>query len=94
MLKGVYPAWEDPINISGGQFVFRIRKEDGLNFWKECLMAAVSGQSQNHLRKNDFITGVSIVARSSEYFVQIWHSKSEKLNNEHLLDYINKWINN
>ena len=38
--KGVKPVWEDPRNMKGGCWTFRVPKEKAKDFWKElCLMA-------------------------------------------------------
>ena len=39
--RGVKPVWEDPRNVKGGSWTFRIPKAQSVVFWKEVLMLAV-----------------------------------------------------
>ena len=39
--KGVKPVWEDPRNVNGGAWNFRVSKENTDAFWKELLALAV-----------------------------------------------------
>lgn len=39
--KGVKPVWEDPRNVNGGAWNFRVPKEKTDEFWKELLVLAV-----------------------------------------------------
>ena len=42
--RGVKPVWEDPRNVKGGAWTFRIPKAQAEDFWKEILMMAVGEQ--------------------------------------------------
>lgn len=42
--RGVKPVWEDPRNISGGSWTFRVPKAQSEEFWKEALLIAVGEQ--------------------------------------------------
>ena len=39
--RGVKPVWEDPRNVKGGSWTFRVPKAQCEDFWKEVLMLAV-----------------------------------------------------
>lgn len=39
--RGVKPVWEDPRNVKGGSWTFRVPKAQAEDFWKEVLMLAV-----------------------------------------------------
>lgn len=39
--RGVKPVWEDPRNVKGGSWTFRVPKAQSDAFWKEVLMLAV-----------------------------------------------------
>ena len=39
--RGVKPVWEDPRNIRGGAWTFRVPKDKSTETWKEILMMAV-----------------------------------------------------
>lgn len=42
--RGVKPVWEDPRNVKGGSWTFRVPKAQSEDFWKEVLMLAVGEQ--------------------------------------------------
>ncbi len=42
--RGVNPVWEDPRNVKGGAWTFRVPKGQAEGFWKEVLMMAVGEQ--------------------------------------------------
>lgn len=42
--RGVKPVWEDPRNITGGGWTFRVPKAQSGEFWKETLLLAVGEQ--------------------------------------------------
>lgn len=42
--RGVKPVWEDPRNINGGSWTFRVPKAQSHDFWKETLLLAVGEQ--------------------------------------------------
>ena len=42
--RGVKPVWEDPRNINGGSWTFRVPKAQSQEFWKETLLFAVGEQ--------------------------------------------------
>jgi len=42
--RGVKPVWEDPRNVKGGAWTFRVPKAQADQFWKEILMMAVGEQ--------------------------------------------------
>ena len=44
--KGVKPVWEDPRNMKGGCWTFRVPKEKAKDFWKEVCMMAIGEKLQ------------------------------------------------
>ena len=42
--RGVKPVWEDPRNVKGGSWTFRVPKAQSEEFWKEVLLLAVGEQ--------------------------------------------------
>jgi hypothetical protein len=42
--RGVKPVWEDPRNINGGSWTFRVPKSQSHEFWKETLLLVVGEQ--------------------------------------------------
>lgn len=48
---GVRPIWEDPRNVKGGAWYFRVPKDKAEEFWKEILMMAVGEQFADAIQK-------------------------------------------
>ena len=77
--KGVKPVWEDPRNLRGGSWTFRIPKQYAVEFWRDvCLMAigetlqaAVEDPSRQTFL--DDICGVSVSVRFNAMLIQIWN---------------------
>ena len=44
--KGIKPLWEDPRNVRGGAWTFRVPKDKAKDFWKEVCMMAIGEQLQ------------------------------------------------
>lgn len=44
--KGVKPLWEDPRNLKGGAWTFRVPKELAPEFWKHLCLAAIGESLQ------------------------------------------------
>ncbi|KAL8801537.1 MAG: hypothetical protein Q9182_004379 [Xanthomendoza sp. 2 TL-2023] len=60
--RSVRPVWEDPRNVEGGAWTFRVHKDVSGEFWKEMLLMAVGEQFSEALQK-----GMSVVIHPS-YF--------------------------
>lgn len=80
--KGIKPIWEDPRNIRGGSWTFRVPKENAVEFWKIICMLAIGEQLQNAVssprtRFIDDICGVSLSIRFTSTLIQIWNRDGE-----------------
>ena len=53
--RGVKPVWEDPRNVKGGAWTFRIPKAQAEDFWKEILMMAVGEQFADVIQPGKFL---------------------------------------
>jgi hypothetical protein len=77
--RGVKPIWEDPRNVSGGAWTFRVPKQLAPEFWKEVCMMAVGEQLQAAVAEEgvetfrDDICGVSLGVRFGSMLVQVWN---------------------
>lgn len=52
--RGVKPVWEDPRNITGGSWTFRVPKPQSGEFWKELLLLAVGEQFVDVIQPRKF----------------------------------------
>ncbi|KAF2489748.1 translation initiation factor eIF4e, partial [Lophium mytilinum] len=80
--KGVKPLWEDPRNLRGGSWTFKVQKTHGAEFWKELCLLAVGEQLQNAVatdRKTflDDICGISLTVKWTHLQICIWNRDAE-----------------
>lgn len=52
--RGVKPVWEDPRNVKGGSWTFRVPKAQSEDFWKEVLMLAVGEEFVDVIQPRKF----------------------------------------
>jgi len=80
--KGVKPLWEDPRNLRGGSWTFKVQKVHGPEFWKELCLLAVGEQLQGAVatdRKTflDDICGISLTVKWTHHQICIWNRDAE-----------------
>lgn len=80
--QGIKPVWEDPRNVRGGSWTFRVPKEKAVEFWKEICMMAIGEQlqaavSSQRLRFIDDICGISLSVRFTSILIQVWNRDGE-----------------
>ncbi|KAJ9637794.1 hypothetical protein H2199_007288 [Coniosporium tulheliwenetii] len=80
--KGVKPVWEDPRNVRGGAWTFRVPKEKAAEFWKEICMMAIGEQLQEAVKSKrttfiDDICGISLSVRFTSMLVTIWNRDAD-----------------
>ncbi|MCJ1309732.1 hypothetical protein MMC25_003393 [Agyrium rufum] len=71
--RGVKPVWEDPRNVKGGAWTFRIAKEKSAETWKEVLMMAVGEQFADVIQPKDDLCGVSLSVRFNSNLITVWN---------------------
>ncbi|GME44355.1 Translation Initiation factor eIF- 4e [Neofusicoccum parvum] len=81
---GVKPVWEDPRNLKGGAWTFRVPKEKAAQFWKEVALMAIGGKLQsavdNSAKRHTFIDdicGISYSVRFNSHLISIWNRDAE-----------------
>jgi len=77
--RGVKPIWEDPRNLRGGAWTFRVPKTIAPEFWKVVCMLAIGEALQAAVEEpgvetfKDDICGVSLGVRYGSMLVQVWN---------------------
>ncbi|MCJ1447284.1 MAG: hypothetical protein MMC23_007795 [Stictis urceolatum] len=71
--RGVRPVWEDPRNVRGGSWTFRVPKDKSAQFWKETLLLAVGEQFADVLEPRDDICGLSLSTRFNSNLITVWN---------------------
>ncbi|KAI4126850.1 MAG: hypothetical protein LQ338_003523 [Usnochroma carphineum] len=74
--RGVRPVWEDPRNVEGGAWTFRVSKAVSAEFWVEVLLLAVGEQFSDVLGNGDDLCGISLSRRFSSDLIQIWNRRA------------------
>ncbi|KAL8707289.1 MAG: hypothetical protein Q9225_007784 [Loekoesia sp. 1 TL-2023] len=81
--RGVHPVWEDPRNVEGGAWTFRVSKSVSGEFWVEVLLLAVGEQFSEVIGKGDDLCGLSLSRRFNSDLITIWNRRS---NNQASID--------
>lgn len=74
MKQGVKPIWEDPNNINGGCFTWKIEKDDVVASWENMCALLVSGALD--MLSEYGINGVSISPKKTNNILKIWLSQN------------------
>ncbi|KAI9683858.1 MAG: hypothetical protein M1829_004192 [Trizodia sp. TS-e1964] len=69
----VKPVWEDPRNVRGGSWTFRVAKDLAPEFWRDILLFAIGEKLQEACDKGDDICGVSLSIRFTSNLITIWN---------------------
>ena len=73
MKNNVKPVWEDPININGGCWSFKINNNTVSELWEDLSILLVT----NELIENNDVVGLSIsVKKNNTCVVKIWNTNS------------------
>tara|TARA_X000000368_G_C22823030_1_gene619877 strand:- start:177 stop:686 length:510 start_codon:yes stop_codon:yes gene_type:complete len=80
MRKGINPTWEDPNNIKGGCFSFKIMNNKVVNIWKK-LNYLITGET---LSENDKfmknVNGITISPKKQFCIIKVWMKNLEYQN--------------
>ncbi|KAI4155068.1 MAG: hypothetical protein LQ340_001247 [Diploschistes diacapsis] len=71
--RGVKPIWEDPRNVKGGAWTFRVPKDKSEQTWKEFLLLAVGEQFADVIQPKDDLCGLSLSIRFNSNLITIWN---------------------
>lgn len=80
------PVWEDPLNLSGGKWIIRLRKGIADRLWEDLVMAVIGDQFDECAGRDDAdppeaedgvhypeICGCTISVRQHEDIISIWN---------------------
>ncbi|KAL5342320.1 translation initiation factor eIF 4e-like domain-containing protein [Aspergillus crustosus] len=72
--KGVRPVWEDPENLRGGCWRFRIPKRKAQAFFHEIAILCLANEFQAVLEKeHDHVLGVSTSVKFNTHLISVWN---------------------
>ena len=89
MKNNVKPVWEDPININGGCWSFKINNNTVSELWEDLSVLLVT----NELVEGTEVVGLSIsVKKNNTCVVKIWNTDSGTNSIKHInRDILKKW---
>ena len=77
------PVWEDPLNLSGGKWIIRLKKGVADRFWEDLVLAVIGDQfgdcrNTAKVKTGDDIewpeiSGCTISVRQSEDIITLWN---------------------
>lgn len=91
MREGISPLWEDPENINGGCWSFKIHIDNADELWEDLSIYLVGDQL--YTNDKDSVLGLSLcLKKNNNVVIKIWNKSSKfnslKLLNSNILD---KW---
>ena len=72
MRKGVNPTWEDPKNINGGCFSFKVSNADVYKTWTHLSYLLTGETLTNNYKLQEQITGITISPKKSFCIIKVW----------------------
>jgi len=91
MKEGITPLWEDPENINGGCWSFKVHDSHAEELWEDLTLHLVSCNLYNN--DKDDIVGLSLcIKKNNNVVIKLWN-KSSKFNSLKLLNksILEKW---
>lgn len=70
------PVWEDPLNLSGGKWIIRLKKGVSDRLWEDLVLAIIGdqfGDCDNPADDWPEICGATISVRASEDIISVWN---------------------
>ncbi|KAL9609002.1 MAG: hypothetical protein Q9167_006188 [Letrouitia subvulpina] len=75
---GVRPVWEDPRNINGGSWTFRVPKANSEKFWEDVLALASGEQFADVIEQGDDLCGITLSRRFNSDLIMVWNRNADK----------------
>ena len=91
MRKGINPTWEDPKNMDGGCFSFKVANNDVFKTWTKLSYLLTGETLSNNHRLQKKITGITISPKKTFCILKIWLETLEHQNPKelHMVEGIN-----
>ncbi|RJE25779.1 Translation initiation factor [Aspergillus sclerotialis] len=84
--KGIKPVWEDPENLKGGCWRFRVPKAKAQDFFHEIAILCLASEFEVAMEEqNDHVLGVSISVRFNSNIISIWNKLGSNENSIKIL---------
>ncbi len=80
MKEGIAPMWEDPKNMDGGNFSYKISNKIVVETWRDLSYMLVGGVLSNNTEIANSITGISISPKKNFCIIKIWFNTCKNQN--------------
>ena len=89
MRKGINPIWEDPKNIKGGCFSYKISNKHVVSVWRNLSYILVGESLTEDRRLRSTINGITISPKKNFCVIKIWLSGREFQNPTSIIEFPN-----
>jgi len=86
MRDGIKPMWEDPKNIKGGCFSYKINNKNVVSIWKNLSYSLVGESLTEQNSARPAINGITISPKKNFCIVKIWFSNCNHQNPSIIID--------
>ena len=86
MRKGINPMWEDPRNIKGGCFSYKISNKNVASVWRNLSYILVGETLSDDRNIRNCINGITISPKKNFCIIKIWLSTCEFQNPKNIVE--------
>jgi hypothetical protein len=72
MRENITPMWEDPQNVSGGSFSFKLLMKQAPEIYRNTFFALIGGFLCKDLKQDQFVNGISLSPKRNFCILKIW----------------------
>ena len=80
MKDGIIPMWEDPMNINGGSFSYKVSNKNVVEVWRELTYVLVGETFSSNSIFVNRVTGITISPKKNFCIIKIWMSNCDHQN--------------
>ena len=77
MKEDIKPTWEDPLNMNGGCFSYKIMNKNVQEIWIKMFYGLIGNTLSNDLEYLEDITGITISPKKNFCIIKIWMKSCE-----------------
>lgn len=88
MRDGIKPMWEDPKNVKGGCFSYKINNKTAVSIWKNLSYSLVGETLTENINVKKVINGITISPKKNFCIIKIWLSNCNYQNPSIIIDNI------
>jgi hypothetical protein len=86
MKSGIPPIWEDPRNINGGCFSYKVYNKYVVEVWKKMVYAFCGGTLMINKENMKHVNGITISPKKNFCILKIWFENLKTQNAEEVVD--------